>query len=122
MVYRKKANFLLDVNVSDYKKYDKFPNEKIDSTNCWYISPTYNKNHPAVFPEELCRRILKYYSFEGDTVLDPFAGSGTFGKVALRMKRIPILCEINKEYTNLILNEQGEYYDLRKEDNFKDDR
>lgn len=122
MVYRKKANFLLDVNVSDYKKYDKFPNEKIDSTNCWYISPTYNKNHPAVFPEELCRRILKYYSFEGDTVLDPFAGSGTFGKVALRMKRIPILCEINKEYTNLILNEQGEYYDLRKEDNFENDR
>ncbi len=36
-----------------------------------------NKNHPAVFPEELVQRVLKYYSFEGDVVCDPFAGSGT---------------------------------------------
>ncbi|WP_240328660.1 DNA methyltransferase [Helicobacter suis] len=36
-----------------------------------------NKNHPAVFPEELVQRVLKYYSFERDVVCDPFAGSGT---------------------------------------------
>lgn len=39
------------------------------------------RNILAVFPEELCRRMLKYYSFEGDTVLDPFAGSGTTGRI-----------------------------------------
>ena len=34
--------------------------------------------------------------------MDPFAGSGTFGKVAKNMGRIPVLCEINEEYCNLI--------------------
>ena len=82
-----------------------------DSSNCWYISPSYNKNHPAVFPRELCRRILKYYSFEGDVVMDPFAGSGTFGTVAIEMNRIPILCEQNNDYCNII-NIKGEYNEI----------
>ena len=101
MVYRKSAPFLLDKNIAQYDK--SFANdENFDSANCWYIAPTANKNHPAVFPKELCRRILKYYSFRGDAVLDPFAGSGTFGAVALEMKRIPILCEQNEFYCDLI--------------------
>lgn len=113
LVYRKKCPFLLDKNISEYKTYNKYPNEKIDSTNCWYILPRSDKNHPAVFPEELCRRILKYYSFEGDTVLDPFAGSGTFGKVADKMKRIPIMCELELNYVKLI--EGGKVkYDVRR--------
>lgn len=97
MVYRKNSPFLLDKNI---KKYDKNlkNDEEIDSTNCWYIAPKADKNHPAVFPEELCQKVLKYYSFEGDVVCDPFAGSGTFGKVALQMNRIPLLCEQNSEY------------------------
>lgn len=115
MVYRKKANFLLDVNAADYSKYEKFENEEIDTSNCWYIAPSNDKDHPAVFPEELCRRILKYYSFDGDVVLDPFAGSGTFGRVALRMNRIPIMCEINDEYVDVILERDGLLnYDVRK--------
>ena len=115
MVYRKKANFLLDVNAADYAKYEKFENEEIDTSNCWYIAPSNDKDHPAVFPEELCRRILKYYSFDGDVVLDPFAGSGTFGRVALRMNRIPIMCEINDEYVDVILERDGLLnYDVRK--------
>lgn len=97
MVYRKNSPFLLDKNI---KKYDKNlkNNDDVDSTNCWYIAPKADKNHPAVFPEELCQKVLKYYSFEGDVVCDPFAGSGTFGKVALQMNRIPLLCEQNVEY------------------------
>ncbi|WP_301187677.1 DNA-methyltransferase, partial [Helicobacter rodentium] len=99
MVYRKNSPFLLDKNI---KKYDKNlkNNEEVDSTNCWTISPKSDKNHPAVFPEELCEKVLKYYSFEGDVVCDPFAGSGTFGRVAKIMKRIPLLCEQNIEYAN----------------------
>jgi DNA modification methylase len=61
----------------------------------------------------LCRRILRYYSFEGDTVLDPFAGSGTFGRVARKMGRLPILCEINKDYAEIIESEAEEHYDVR---------
>lgn len=114
MVYRKKCNFLLDKNVADYTEYNKFENEEIDTTNCWYIAPKSDKNHPAVFPEELCRRVLKYYSFEKDVVLDPFAGSGTFGKVAKNMNRIPIMCEISEEYARLIMEEEEGYYDVRR--------
>ena len=73
----------------------------------------YDKNHPAVFPEELCRRILKYYSFENDVVLDPFAGSGTLGRVARRMNRIPVMCEINNNYIEIIDGEVPGYYDVR---------
>ncbi|WP_288679730.1 site-specific DNA-methyltransferase [uncultured Brachyspira sp.] len=109
MVYRKNSLFLLDKNI---KKYDKsFANEKdleFDTSNCWHIIPKSNKLHPAVFPEELCRKILTYYSFKTDIVLDPFAGSGTFGKVALKMDRIPILCEINEKYCDII---RGMNYD-----------
>ena len=107
MVYRKYAPFLLDKNIAMYDKSD--ANDKdFESSNCWYIAPASNKNHPAVFPKELCRRILKYYSFSGDVVLDPFAGSGTFGEVAIEMKRTPILCEQNEYYCDLI--NAGEKY------------
>ena len=97
MVYRKNSPFLLDKNIKAYDKNIK-NDEQIDSTNCWYISPKSDKNHPAVFPEELCQKVLKYYSFENDIVCDPFAGSGTFGKVAIKMNRMPLLCEQNEEY------------------------
>ncbi|WP_297204531.1 site-specific DNA-methyltransferase [uncultured Brachyspira sp.] len=110
MVYRKNSNFLLDKNIKKYSK--SLANDKnipIDTSNCWYISPKSSKVHPAVFPEELCRKILTYYSFKYDTVLDPFAGIGTFGKVALEMERLPILCEINKKYYDIILD--GGFYD-----------
>ena len=110
MVYRKSAPFLLDKNIAAYDK--SFANdENFESSNCWYIAPASNKNHPAVFPKELCRRILKYYSFCGDVVLDPFAGSGTFGEVAIEMERTPILCEQNETYCDLI-NEGGKYVQL----------
>lgn len=97
MVYRKNSPFLLDKNIKAYDKNLK-NDEQIDSTNCWHISPKSDKNHPAVFPEELCQKVLKYYSFENDTVCDPFAGSGTFGKVAIKMNRMPLLCEQNEGY------------------------
>ena len=113
MVYRKNCHFLLDRNMKLYPDYDRHENEQVDTSNCWYIAPKYDKNHPAVFPEELCRRIMRYYSFEGDAVLDPFAGSGTFGRVARRMGRIPVLCEINEQYADTIEKEAEGYYDVR---------
>jgi DNA modification methylase len=102
MVYRKKCDFLLDKNINLYENFDKFYDEEINTSNCWYIPPKFNKNHPAVFPEELCRRVLKYYSYENDVVLDPFAGSGTLGDVAIKMNRIPVLCEFNEKYIDII--------------------
>lgn len=105
LVYRKNADFLLDKNINKYTKQLVTNNEEYDTTNCWYIQPKSCREHPAVFPEELCEKVLKYYSFIDDCVLDMFAGSGTFGRVAIKMHRIPILCEQNKKYINIIKQE-----------------
>lgn len=105
MVYRSKAPFLLDKNMKKYS-YNIPEDVEVESTNCWFIKPKKDKQHPAVFPEELCERILTYYSYENDVVLDPFAGSGTFGKVAKKMNRIPILCEKNEKYIKRIEEEK----------------
>ena len=72
-----------------------------------------------MFPEELCRRILKYYSFEGDVILDPFAGSGTLGRVAQKMGRIPVMCEKNENYADLIIKNGAGYYDVWRGNNKK---
>lgn len=104
MVYRKNSPFLLDKNIKDYDKALKNDDE-LDSTNCWHITPKADKRHPAVFPQKLCEKVLKYYSFAGDLVCDPFAGSGTFGKVARKMGRIPLLCEQNREYVEQLKQE-----------------
>lgn len=57
--------------------------------------------HPAPFPEELPHRLIQLYSFRGDVVLDPFAGSGTTCLVAARDQRHFIGYEVNQEYIEL---------------------
>lgn len=65
----------------------------------WFIAPaTFDEAHFAVMPEELARRCILAGSREGDTVLDPFGGSGTTGRVAKLLGRKYILCELNPEY------------------------
>ncbi|HZU05289.1 MAG TPA: site-specific DNA-methyltransferase [Chloroflexota bacterium] len=54
--------------------------------------------HPAPFPEELPRRLIKLYSYVGDVVLDPFVGSGTTCRVARRLGRRAIGVDIDREY------------------------
>lgn len=60
-----------------------------------------NKNHSAAFPESLPEWFIKLFTKEGDTVLDPFMGSGTTNIVAKRMGRHSIGIEIMPEYHNL---------------------
>lgn len=64
-----------------------------------------NKNHPAAFPENLPEWFIKLFTQEGDTVLDPFAGSGTTLIVAQKMKRNSIGIEILPEYHEMMLKE-----------------
>ncbi len=54
--------------------------------------------HFATFPEEIVRRAILLTSNPGDAVLDPFAGTGTTGEVALRLGRSAILIELNRSY------------------------
>jgi len=60
--------------------------------------PSMRVNHPAAFPEALVERVLTVYTDEGGVVLDPFAGSGTVGLVAQRMKRSFLLIEKEPAY------------------------
>lgn len=72
----------------------------------WEMQPASAKRekHPAPFPDELPRRLIKLHSFYGDTVLDPFLGTGTTAKVSLELGRKAIGYELNKEYKPLIKN------------------
>ncbi len=63
--------------------------------------------HIAVFPEELPRRLIKMFSFVGETVLDPFLGSGTTIKVAAELNRNSVGYEINKNYLKIINDKIG---------------
>jgi len=73
----------------------------------WHIAPRQDKEHPAVFPLELPLRIIKLYSYAGETVLDPFGGTGTTGKAAKMLNRSAILCEIEDKYVARIKREIG---------------
>lgn len=56
------------------------------------------RNHPAPFPVELAERLIRMFSFVGDTVLDPFLGTGTTSLAAMRHGRNSIGCEIDSHY------------------------
>ena len=64
----------------------------------WTIPGASTKQHPAPFPLELALRIVRMFSFEGDSVLDPFCGSGTSMIAALKTGRNSIGVEIDPDY------------------------
>src|SRR5437867_4125866 len=59
--------------------------------------------HPAPFPLELAERLIRMFSFVGDTVLDPFAGTATTNVAAARWGRNSIGVEVDSHYFNLAL-------------------
>ena len=103
MVYRKKTDKLIDWNIGQYN-WDKIKKSKVadkyETTNIWHIGPTFDKVHSAVFPIELCNRVIKYYSFVDDLIFDPFAGSGTLGLAAVNLNRHFFLAEKEPKYVN----------------------
>lgn len=73
--------------------------QPVTMRDVWFIPPASSEEaHFAVMPEELARRCILSASKEGDTILDPFCGSGTTGVVALRFHRDFIGIEVNPEY------------------------
>ncbi len=85
-------------NISNWLNRDKaYPTNVLHlATEC------NNKNHSAAFPEELPEWFIKLFTKEGDTVLDPFMGSGTTLIVANRMKRNSIGIDIVPEYCEMV--------------------
>ena len=54
--------------------------------------------HPAPFPEELIKRLIKFYSYRGNVVLDPFGGTGTVAAVARRFDRHFVHIDVSRKY------------------------
>ena len=77
------------------------------SWSVWVMPVSYTKGHPAPFPDMLPERLIKLYTIEGETVLDPFGGSGTTMKVARNLGRNSIIYEINPTYIELIKENVG---------------
>lgn len=68
----------------------------------WNFNGVKQMGHIAMFPEELPKRLIKMFSFAGETVFDPFAGSGTTSLAAKHLGRNSIGYEINKEFAPII--------------------
>ena len=101
MVYRKKTDRLIDWNIRQYDKQvveDSKVKDNFELTNVWEISPKSDKIHSAIFPVDLCKRVIEYYSFKGDIVFDPFGGIGTLGRTASSLNRLFFLAEKEKKY------------------------
>lgn len=86
----------------DRTNIDITSNEYIEWTrSVWNITPeTHMKHwqHPAMFPKPLVQRILKLFSYQGDTILDPYNGVGTTTVVAQELKRQFIGVDISESY------------------------
>ncbi len=66
----------------------------------WSVRGESTRKHPAPFPLEVAYRLVRMFSFSGDTVLDPFAGTGTTSAACVRAQRHSISVEIDPEYVN----------------------
>ena len=104
LVYRKRTERLLDWNIRSHPDRDAVAASRIEDgyerTNIWQIKPSHSKKHPAIFPVELAERVIRYYSFIGDAVLDPFAGSGTTGRAAAQLGRRFVLIDNEVRYAS----------------------
>lgn len=85
----KKAKENSRLTKEEWKEYTK---------TVWSIANVGHKEHPAVFPEELPHRLVKLFSFWGETILDPFGGVGTTAKVSLRLGRNAISVDQSDRY------------------------
>lgn len=94
----------------------------------WNFSGVKQSEHIAMFPEELPKRLIKMFSFAGETIFDPFVGSGTTSLAAKNLGRNSIGYEINKEFEPVIkeklsnnrLNLDKEYEVVFLEDDYKE--
>ena len=67
----------------------------------WNLSGASTKHHPAPFPLQLAYRLVRMFSFQGDTVIDPFCGTGTTMLAAMNCGRNSIGVEIDREYCKM---------------------
>jgi site-specific DNA-methyltransferase (adenine-specific) len=81
------------LTVEEWREYTK---------TVWQIANESHQDHPAVFPREIPHRLIKLFTYYGDTVLDPFAGIGTTAKAALPIGRKVVCVDQNERYVKAI--------------------
>ena len=104
LVFQKPAKFLIDKIVRSYKDEvleKSLVLEEYERSNVWLINPETKSKHLAPYPEKLSDNIIKYYSFYGDLILDPFLGSGTTLVSCKKYGRNGIGFEIHEEYVDM---------------------
>ncbi|MCS6872236.1 MAG: DNA methyltransferase, partial [Anaerolineae bacterium] len=111
MVYRKQSDKLIDWNMRQYPPEIVQASrvcDQYETSNVWRIDPASDRVHSAVFPLELCQRVVCYYSYVGDLVCDPFGGSGTLGKAARLLDRHFFMVEKEALYIERMREVLGE--------------
>ncbi|PIP05737.1 MAG: methyltransferase [Syntrophobacterales bacterium CG_4_8_14_3_um_filter_49_14] len=93
--YRKPTEEQRKISKIDKKDFDTWFQQ------IWNITGASTRIHPAPFPLELATRLIRMFSFHGDTVLDPFCGTGTTMIAALRYGRNSIGIDIEPEYCRM---------------------
>jgi site-specific DNA-methyltransferase (adenine-specific) len=93
--YRKPTDEQRGLSKIDKKDFDRWFQQ------IWNIPGASLKKHPAPFPLELASRLVRMFSFAGDTVLDPFSGSGTTMVAALKSGRNSVGVEIDPDYCRI---------------------
>jgi len=110
-ILRDQHEYIIVLSKGDFKRR-KTPDKRDTITreefleftrSVWRFPPESAKRvgHPAPFPEELPYRCIQLYTFEGDVVLDPFAGSGTTCVAAVKTGRHYVCIDINEEYVKI---------------------
>jgi DNA modification methylase len=106
LVYRKHTTKLIDWNIHAHPKQELVEASRVgddyERTNVWYLKPAHSKEHPAIFPVELAEKVITYYSFKEDVVLDPFAGIGTVGEAATKLGRRFVLIDQDEKYISIV--------------------
>lgn len=101
MVYRKATTRLIDWNIKQYPQTvidASRVDDDYETSNLWHIEPKSDRVHSAIFPEKLCDWVIRYYSYVGDLIFDPFGGSGTLAKAAVALNRYFFITEIMPSY------------------------
>ncbi len=82
---------MIDIQPEDFRDW---------SDGVWEIPPDSKRvlGHPATFPEELIRRLLLFFTYRGNTIMDPFGGTGTVAAVAKRLGRHYLHIDLSEKY------------------------
>ena len=98
----------------DQRKLSMISKEDFDRwfQQTWNLTGASTRDHPAPFPLELADRLVRMFSFVGDTVCDPFSGTGTTLVAAAKAQRNAIGVEIDSKYVALAKRRLAKLGDL----------